>query len=138
MHAISLFCEDIREEKSGTVTIVGVLPDNLSIPSLPSLMPKLCIYTRIHIAPKSSQDQIVAKIRLSDGAEHIIGEADQGLIAKARQDGIDANVPIFGIILTAILSPFPVLSAGRLLVIVAAGDEEIISGQLNIQAASTS
>ena len=28
--AVAIFCQDIREEKAGTVSIVGILPDNIS------------------------------------------------------------------------------------------------------------
>ena len=47
--AIALFCEDIREEKSGQYAIAGILPDRLNVKRLPTVLPKLGIYLRFHL-----------------------------------------------------------------------------------------
>ena len=44
-----ILCEDIRDERSGTETLVGVLPDNVAIRGPRGVMPKLAVYLRIQI-----------------------------------------------------------------------------------------
>jgi hypothetical protein len=72
--AVCIFCEDIREEKSGQDTIVGTLPDNLLINPPPpklqdakALMPKLGMYLRINLLADQDQPKAVsAKVLNTD------------------------------------------------------------------------
>ena len=48
MMGITLFCEDARDEAGGAVSLMGILSDNIGVAALPSIMPKLVIYTRLN------------------------------------------------------------------------------------------
>ena len=48
VNVMALFCEDIREEKDGVVSLIGIIPDNVNVdvnmsalPSEPSAPPKI-------------------------------------------------------------------------------------------------
>ena len=49
-HLQTLFCDDIRHETSGKLTLVGVYTDALIVPELPVTLPRLCLVARL-IAP---------------------------------------------------------------------------------------
>ena len=49
-HLQTLFCDDIRHETSGKLTLVGVYSDALIVPELPVTLPRLCLVARL-IAP---------------------------------------------------------------------------------------
>ncbi|MGP3661482.1 DUF6941 family protein [Burkholderia gladioli] len=44
-----VYCEDIRFEKSGQTSIIGVLPAAIGIPSFPHVIPKLGIWLRVRV-----------------------------------------------------------------------------------------
>ena len=82
--AIALFCEDIREEQQGTSTIIGVLPDNLSVGPGPGFLPKLAIYLRIQIDHAVNVNTIRARIIFSDGRELDMAPFDLGSVGIAK------------------------------------------------------
>ncbi len=42
----AFFCEDVRQEASGSITIIGVFPDNLGADTFPFMLPKLTVHAR--------------------------------------------------------------------------------------------
>lgn len=144
--AVTVFCEDIREEKGGTDTLVGLLTDNLNLqgmtepPSgLPSGsipvpgIPKLGIYTRVVVPADTKLKLIVAFFTLPSGKESVIGEFDANLIEKATAEARSFGSPICTLLGKTVVAPLLIRSpGGRFLVTVRAGGEEIIAGTLNI------
>src|ERR1700710_2233278 len=94
--AMAIFCEDIREEVGGSVTLVGVLPDNINVGkfsptevpvahSVNRMLSKLCIYARLHFDP--DMDVGDPKLRLTGLGEPIeLGTAGEDVINKTRSD----------------------------------------------------
>jgi hypothetical protein len=134
--AIGLFCEDIREEKSGQDTIIGVMPDNMNVPTVPGALPKLALYLRILFDPAYDLGQINVKLVLPDNKEMPLGSWDKAVVEKAITDSQTNNIPIVGLIFKAILAPFPVAAAGKFLAVVTANGVEYVSAVLNIEVVS--
>jgi hypothetical protein len=44
VRAMGVFCDDIREEVQGMHSLVGIYPDNVNVPVVPRMMPKLGLY----------------------------------------------------------------------------------------------
>jgi hypothetical protein len=131
---ICLFCEDIRVEHNEMNTLVGILPDNLALPALPAMMPKLGVYVRINI--DASIDPGAMEIVLSvPGRESRIhlGSIQQGLIDKARQQAQAKGSPLAGFISRAVLSPFEILQEGRIRALAIIRGEQVLCGGLNIE-----
>lgn len=57
-HLQTLFCDDIRHETSGKLTLVGVYSDALIVPELPATLPRLCLVARL-IAPLAQPPRLV-------------------------------------------------------------------------------
>lgn len=133
LSAVTLFCEDIREEKSGADTLIGVFPDNVQIPQVPGAFPKLGIYTRIVAVVDAPPERFEIALEHLDGSEQILASFDATFVRKASDDARALGAPVVGFISKAVAAPFPIAIAGRLLLKVRTPTEEIISGNLNIK-----
>ena len=129
---VGLFCEDIREEKTGH-TLLGIFPDNMNVASLPGALPKLGIYIRCHIDPLLEIKSLSAKLRFVDGEETQLASFDEATIKKTQADTREKGTPLAGFIMLAVAMMVQIKAAGRLLVIVNVGDTEILAGSLNIE-----
>jgi hypothetical protein len=136
-NAIGLFCEDIREEKSGQDTIIGILPDNLNLPSLREpnmqpLLPKFCSYVRVSLDIQDKPKGLAVKLMDTKGSLITQGAWDQSVIDKAFSDAAANNMLIVGLIWKMVASPFPVMSAGKITASLIVNGAEHIVGALNI------
>lgn len=114
---VGIFCEDIREEKSGQLTLIGTVPDNVVLPPAPSnlgdrkavpIIPKLGLYVRVHAPLDQLPKPMKLKLLFPDGTNLEIGELDKGLITKARDEALAKHLPVAGMVMTAVLQGFQV------------------------------
>ena len=117
---VALFCSDVREEKGNTVTIVGVLPDNLNVPKLPGALPKLCVYVRVHMYTRL----------VMDGKE--LGRIDmqKTVVDAARAKSKDSGKAYAGLISTFVMSPLAIVKPGLMEALVMVRGKEIVAGSL--------
>lgn len=135
--AIALFCEDIREEKSNSETIVGVMPSILAVPSFPSGVPKFGIYCRLQFSVDFPDFSATAFLRASWGQIIDFGNFGKDLTAQAKREAIKLSLPIASVVLKGIIVPMPLPESGRLEVVAKVGDLEIICGAINIASQSS-
>ncbi len=140
LNVVGVFCEDIREEKSGQVSLVGILPDNVNIsqpppdrPNSRATIPKLGVYVRIHIGVDYDPGAMSLKLRLPDGREIDLGAVDKFLLDKAKNDARARQLPIAGIISQAVLMGFVLPQSGIITAILEAGQEKHVCAVLNAQ-----
>jgi hypothetical protein len=135
--ATAIFAEDIREEKSGTITIVGVMPDNLTVASFPGAFAKMAIYVRLVIKTGTKLGDMAIKVKDPDGVVVVSSEISQELIEntyiKAKRD----SNPIATIYSQITASPFPIAKKGRFFVVLESKDVTEIIGSLRIVAADS-
>src|SRR5204863_1010 len=97
LSAIGIFCEDIREEKSGQVTLVGILPDNVVMPRIPPeiaeknpsarpIIPRIALYVRVHVGADEAMQPLRLKLILPNDSEMEIGTIDTDLITKSQNE----------------------------------------------------
>lgn len=129
--AIALFCDDIREERSGAVTLIGIMPDNVEVPVIPGALPRVGVYIRVHLDPNAEPKPIDLFLAFSDGNQHQIGGFPIELIQKASADALSAGNPLAGLVANVIVSPFPAPQAGRALVTLSRSGETQVIGGLN-------
>lgn len=130
---VGFFCEDIREEKSGQDTIIGILPDNYKVPSLPGLTPKLCGYCRMHLEIQSKFTDVI-KTRLVgvNQSDIELGIISQDIIDNSMQEALRNGMPYAGLITKVVLSPFSVQKQGLVQLIVTIGAVDYVAAALNI------
>src|SRR5258705_6911835 len=132
---VSIFCEDIREERSGQDTIIGILPDNMLVPMSGTprpmqALPKLCVYVRIHLDIDSRPQSISSGLFSPDGIELVLQTWDPSTIDTAYSQARANGMPVVGLVLKAIMGPFPVPSPGKIVSKVTIDDVEFIGGRL--------
>jgi hypothetical protein len=134
---MALFCDDIREEKSGALTLIGVLGDNVTLPPLPpdggnivGIIPRIAIYLRINFDVNAEIGPITFKITMPDGAEIDAGGISEATIAEAKDTGKSGS-PIGGIISRLVFGNVPLRKAGRMTVEATVGDTKYLAGALN-------
>ena len=133
---VSLFCDDIRQEKRDTDIIVGVYPDNVNVPKPPFAFPKLAIYTRIHFDP-ATEPTVSIMLRDEEGWEQLLSDVSPEIVKKARDEANAKSAPLAGLISRAVFAGFKLQKLGRIRVVVRIDGQEYIGGALNAQLAES-
>src|SRR5664279_2225184 len=110
---LAIFCEDIRTEKNDQHTLIGVLSDNIAVPQIPGALPKLGIYIRAQIETGYIPKKIVVSFHDTTGAEIPLSNWEAAAIKNASDDAKATGSPTYGLIMTAIISPFRVTALGQ-------------------------
>jgi len=144
--AIALFCEDIREEESGQVSLIGVLGDNVIIagaptdssPNVRGFIPKLCIYLRVSVDVNAEVKPIEFVVTMPNGEIGTRGLFDEATIATAQKTREHGN-PIAGLVSRLVMSNLVIPSAlGRITVTVTIDGQTYVAGALNFIAPTSS
>jgi hypothetical protein len=142
---VCLFCEDIREEKSGQDTIIGTLPDNLHIAGLPppgptaiAMLPKLGIYLRINVFTDHDRPKDVSAKVLNTKGEIIAQLAwASSVIDKAFADAKANEMPLVGLLLKVVAGPIPI-TTGKIIATVTIDGTDYLAGAMNVILSSAS
>jgi hypothetical protein len=144
INCVGIFCEDIREEITGTHTIVGVMPDTIAMAGGPPLqagmsymIPRLGIYIRIHFDPSMKPTAISSRVSIPGNPDFILGNMDVESVTNAIREATSRKFPIVGLIFKGTLSPLQISEFGVAKIIVTVDEEEIVCGIVNIQGSGT-
>lgn len=130
------YCDDIRQEVGGKITLVGIYAGQCLVPMIPCALPKLCVV--INIAATRA-DPITSAVVTGAYAGSEVFSMDLGdeQIAQimapsfsARPDGKNMMLMLMGVI-----SPFNVTAPGKLTLKVIANGEELYAEGLEIDLA---
>jgi hypothetical protein len=132
VRGLAIFCEDIREERSGQDILIGIMSDNLAVQSTPAIIPKLGVYIRLYFDSSTKPEPVRATLLLPGNQTFELGEADSDLIKGALDTAKSQKNPLTGIILKGLFSPLPIVSEGSITAIVKIGEKEHVCGALNI------
>ena len=133
IRALGLFCESVREEAGGTHTIVGILPDNMTLQKVPSALPKLSLYVRIVVEPGVDPGQMSIWLSFPNGEAREIQKVDPKLVEASRKAAKDDGGPLVGVIAHAAFPQFPVPAYGRITALLRTAKDEIVCGFLNVK-----
>ena len=131
--AIGLFCEDVRDEVAGTQSIVGILPDNMAIPSVPVALPRLVLYLRLMLDPASDPGAISASLDFPNGETRQVVSIDADATEDACKAARESGAPYAGMVTVVAMQQFTVIAAGRLVAMVRIGGQERVCAALNFQ-----
>lgn len=129
--AIALFCDDIREEKSGAHSLIGIIGDNVIVPNFPGAIPKFGIYVRIHIPTDFKPCKFDIYLNYPNGDRLHINEIELRLVKNTIVDAKKSNNPIAGIFTQLVAAPFPVAQEGRISVELSWNGVSSFIGSLN-------
>lgn len=139
----TVFCEHVRQEAQGLVSLIGIMPDNINIltaaggQSLPAeqapAIPSLALYTRIRLPLDRAPRGDVAVQFLSPSGQMILdGAIEKSFIDASIAEARDQGNEYVLIIQQANLANFPVLEIGRYVVLVVYAGETYFSGALRV------
>ena len=128
---IAFFCEDVREETSGTHTIVGVFPDNLNIGATPGMLAKLGIYVRMQMSFEAHPQKVIVRVKVPGGLNLELGKFDS-VIEEAKTAAKNIGMPFFGLIAKGTVSPLPIPTPGQIEAVVEIDGREHVCGVLNL------
>lgn len=132
VNAVAIFCEDIRQELTGQVTLVGIMPDTIRISQIPTLVPRLSVYVRVHITVPEQPNEISAKLVGANSAPFPPLNWKKDAIEKAFTDLRAKKVPFAGFVARSSAALFPIHQEGLLSVIVSIDGKEYTAGAINI------
>lgn len=137
-YATCIFCDDIRMEVGNKISLIGVYGGVLQVPSIPALLPKLCIQTNFETPADQAMKSFTLRISYGEKllSENKLGEDD--LTAAMDHVNRDSNslvepFTVFSLMLQNIMSPFEIKEPGTLKVIVIVDGVEYPGGKLRIQ-----
>jgi hypothetical protein len=131
--AIALFCFDAREEKGGTETLVGILPDNVNMPSFPGGFVQMTVYFRVHMNVTYRPMEIIARVILPDGSELNRYQMDQAALEKTREKAVKNGNTYMGLITRFTVAPLRIDEPGRIQALLNVDGTDIVAGSLNCQ-----
>jgi hypothetical protein len=137
VHIVALFCADIREEKSGSLTLVGIFGDNVSIPRPPKdhpdatgIVPKLAVYVRIGFDVTAVPKEIALQVIMPNGEELPRQVIEEKTIVEAGNTKDKGN-PLGSVIARLEFVPFPISKLGLMIVNAIVDGETFLAGTLN-------
>lgn len=130
--ATALFCEDIRREHNGQETIVGIFPDNIAVEGVPTVIPKMAVYLRVHSSLDFPLDSITLRLLAPNGEELASSDAEHDLIKQAFDNSREKGADFAGIVMRFVLSPVHVQTTGRFRASIRINGDETAVGTLNI------
>jgi hypothetical protein len=131
-----VYCDDIREEKTNKISLMGIYHDSLLVPCIPTTLPKLCAW--VNVITPIDQPFKELHIRVVQGEEGTVlfdnAKIDTGTLEARQQKSIPeyAGQDSFAASIAIIMTPFQISSETFLRIIVNTEDEELRSRRLTI------
>jgi len=132
-YAYAVFCDDIRQEINGKITMVGIYTDRLFVASVPTVLPKLCLALAMATDKTNMFEEVC--VTGTFGPDEVFKmelhkEKIQSIIDQAPDPEFPAK--FFTLQLNAILTPFQLERTGKLVIKVVADGEELECGGLEM------
>ena len=132
MMALSLFCEDIRQELAGTETLVGVMSDQINIIGKPALIAKIGIYTKIYFPFDDVPESITIDVYGVDGNIIISNNCDKNVLAESINSAKSANSDRVGMKVLFVIGGIQISNSGEMKVVIRINNVHLVSGSLVI------
>ena len=135
-HIQAIFCDDIRHEVGNKVSFMGVYSGQLLVPSLPVILPKLCVVTSVMTSVEEPFEQLTVRLFKDDEVLTEISLTAEQLAAPLQvmnEETEDSSFPVFLFQTAFIISPLVIDSPCVLRVFAENEADEIRSLSLKIR-----
>lgn len=132
-----LFCEDVREEATGQMTLVGVFPTRIDVESFPITLPRLVVHALVRTSIQDPPGSISLRLHLPWEQEprHFEGPDDDWIAEKASIARESDDSALF-LGMEAHLNPFEIKGPGKIRAFVVIDGTEHRAGSVNFQIAT--
>jgi len=134
----ALFCEDIREEKTGQDTLVGIMADNILLRKVPAMVPRLAVYVRFYFHVSDTPEPVSLILGVPGGDRVEVGAPDTEIVRSSIEEANRHGAQLAGIILKGAFSPLKINATGPIEIAIKVGEKEHVLGSLNVIASQTS
>jgi len=131
-----VFCDDIRAEVGGKLSLMGIYQGDLLVPVQPTVLPKLCMVVTAVTTADQPFEKVTARIASKERVfleqtlpEEAIAELQATLKASADPEDPYSKMAI---VINLAIAPFVVDSAFTLKATVIADGEELPAGRLRV------
>jgi len=59
---VSIFCDDIRHEINGKISLMGIYTGDMYVPNFPITLTKICSFFELHINPDSNSSEAIITV----------------------------------------------------------------------------
>ena len=127
-----IFCDDIRSEVGGKVSLMGCYKDNIQVLEMPALLPKLCVVAFVELPRKVSPHDVRMTVT-QDGKP--LGLRDWKLGVDLLKEGADSSNETIPSSLRVALTmvPFQIIKPGMLSASVAVNEQVYCEGFLELR-----
>lgn len=135
-HIQTIFCDDIRHEMGNKLSFIGVYSGQLLVPSLPTILPKLCVVTSVMTSVDEPFEQLTVRLFKDDEVLTEISLTAEQLAAPLQvmsEETEDFSFPVFSFQTAFIISPLVIDSPCVLRVFAENEADEIRSLSLRIR-----
>lgn len=126
-YGLATFCDDIRREHDGKITIVGSFHNEISVPTVPTIIPQLGIVCHFIIPSEPKRRKIPLFIEFGDSQIDGTGE-----VILPEDDHLPEEMTMRHVTTNAMFTPFEIDQEGVLTVKAVLEDKPVIIGQLHI------
>jgi hypothetical protein len=139
IQVVGLFCEDVREEVSRQLTLIGLFPDTLNVEAVNpgsdghAVFPKLALFVRVNVSIDDPVETMALKLVFPNGQRIGIGEVSKDLIQRSKDEAAASELPFAGIRHHAVMQGFAVPQSGPILGVLDTGAQQITCAVLNIR-----
>lgn len=136
--SVAMFAEDIREEVQGTMSLIGIFPDNINYDKPEGQgqhpqLPKLVVYVRTIISHSEPiTDGLEIQFRSPSGLTLASNPVPAEFILEKQKETEANGSPQTTLISQIRMNPFPLIEDGRFEIMTICGTESTLAGFINV------
>ena len=131
--AYSIFCDDIRHEVNGKLSLIGTYDTQLLIPKFPATVSKLCVIVTVVTSPNEPFSDAYVSGKLGDQELFKLHVDRNQLAAAEAEKSMNQNETIRKLQTMAILSPISFDAPGDITIEVSADGRTIECSGLEVR-----
>jgi hypothetical protein len=128
-----MFCEDIREEKSGQDMLIGIIPDHVGLSEIPGSMGKVALYVRVHLDATGPRPKRITSRLIAPNAEEVkLPDWTTDTIDRAFSDAATNGMPLVGLLMKAVVGSLHVAQGGIFKAVIDVDGTEYVAANLRV------
>jgi Family of unknown function (DUF6941) len=130
---VGVFCEDVRMESNGQITVIGILPDTIAVRGIPGKFARLGVFIRSHFEMGFELEELKFEIVDTDGEIAHTIDVESETIMTGYSQAKSGNHPVIGFNSVHLATPLQIKQPGQLQLVAMVNGERQICGALNVR-----
>lgn len=134
-HAYSIFCDDIRNEINGKLSLIGVVGHLLYVSTFPCVLPKLCVLITAMTDHDKPFKNLTFKVFVGEEPAFDVSLGENEIQQMTRNQGLIDEPKGFATQAMVVITPLNLQEPSKIKVFVVADGEQIDCASLQISQA---